>query len=312
MRLAVERRSLVLDDELTFERIPASVSLAIPEVAGRPLQVEWTCESPHAAARITVDGLAEWRSPWSEIEAVHQLDLDPAPSLKYRARVTPRLRVGSTAFTHHYDAALYGPIADRVLELPPPVGWQAPADARLDGIDLLHVHWPEWVVFDDLTAHERVLDDLRDLGLPIVWTAHNLTPHEQRPAVYDPIYAAWARDAAAVIHHSEYGMTRMLARYEFGERCRHEIIPHGHFGEMWRAAGIPERPAAEAALGLAPCTLRVGIVGAPRVDKLVQAVLDGVAMCGTRRRAARLLVARARRLGTGRPPDRDRRAVPRL
>ena len=247
----------------------------------RAARCRWSgrASRPTPPTRITVDGLAEWRSPWSEIEAVHQLDCDPAPSLKYRVRVTPRLRVGSTAFAHHYDAALYRPIADRVLECPPPVGWQAPADARLDTIDLLHMHWPEWVVFDDLSAHERLLEDLRDHGLPIVWTAHNLTPHEQRPEVYDPIYAAWARDAAAVIHHSEYGKARMLARYEFGDGCRHEVIPHGHFGEMWEAAGIPEREVAEAALGLAPCALRIGIVGAPRVDKLVQAVLDGVAAC---------------------------------
>ena len=51
--------------------------------------------------------------------------------------------------------------------------------------------------------------------MPIVWTAHNLTPHEHRPEVYDPIYGAWAAAAAGVIHHSEYGKARMLARYRF-------------------------------------------------------------------------------------------------
>ncbi len=113
-----------------------------------------------------------------------------------------------------------------------------------------------------------------------MWTAHNLTPHDRRPEVYDPIYAAWAEEAAAVIHHSEWGKARMLARYRFGEGCRHEVIPHGHFGGMWEAAGVPDRATAEARLGLAPCPLRIGIVGAPRADKLVQAVLDGVAASG--------------------------------
>ncbi len=277
MKLAVDGLALVLEDELTFATPPHAVSLSIPEVADRPLHVEWTCATPHTTTRVTVDGLAEWRSPWSELTAVHQLDCEPATALSYRARVTPLLRVGSTAFGHHYDEALYAPMRDRVSERMTPVGWQAPAGARLDAIDLLHVHWPEWVAFDDLSAHEEILRRLRDRDVPIVWTAHNLTPHDRRPEVYDPIYAAWAREADAVIHHSGWGRDRMLERYQFGTRCRHEVIPHGHFGRMWEEAGLPDRATAEERLGLAPAGLRIGIVGAPRVDKLVQAVMDGAA-----------------------------------
>jgi hypothetical protein len=276
-RLAVERRTIVLDDELTFEQAPHSVSLAIPEVAGRPLHVSWACDAPHASTRITVDGLAEWRSAWSEIAVVHQLECTPETSVVCEARVTPLLRVGSTAFEHHYDESLYEPIRDRISERCAPMAWNAPDGASLDDIDLLHMHWPEWVGFDDLARHERILDGLRDHGTPIVWTAHNLTPHEKRPEVYDPIYAAWARDAAAVIHHSEYGRARMLERYEFSPECRHEVIRHGHFGGLWETAGMPDRATAEQRLGLAPSAIRIGLLGAPRADKLVQTVLDGFA-----------------------------------
>jgi glycosyltransferase involved in cell wall biosynthesis len=280
LRMTVERRSLVLDDQLTFAEVPDAVSLAIPEVAGRPVHVEWSCATPHTTTRITVGGLAEWRSPWSEIDVVHQLDCAPSEHLVYGARVTPLLRVGSTAYGHHYDEALYAPMADRVVERPPPIGWQAPADATIGEIDLLHMHWPEWVAFDDLAAHEAILGDLREHGVPVVWTAHNLTPHEQRPEIYEAIYAAWARQAAGVIHHSEYGKARMLARYEFAATCRHEVIAHGHFGGMWTAAGLPDRATAQARLGLAPAAIRIGLVGAPRADKLVQVFLEAVAACG--------------------------------
>jgi glycosyltransferase involved in cell wall biosynthesis len=71
----------------------------------------------------------------------------------------------------------------------------------------------------------------------------------------------------------------MQARYAFGPGCRHEVIPHGHFGGMWADAGLPDRSTAEARLGLAPAALRLGLVGAPRVDKLVRVVMDAVAAC---------------------------------
>ena len=103
-----------------------------------------------------------------------------------------------------------------------------------------------------------------------MWTAHNLTPHDQRPEVYDPIYQRGPTTADGVIHHSAWGRDRMLARYRFRPDCRHEVIPHGHFGDLWPGGRTPDRaPTAEARLGLAPARLRIGLVGAPRADKLV-------------------------------------------
>lgn len=280
VRLSVEGRSIVIEDRLTFERPPTAVTLAIPEVADRPLTVEWGCATPHEASTITVDGLAEWRSATSQLSRVHQIDLDPATELAYRARVTPRLRVASTEIDHHYHEALYRPMAERVVARPTPVGWRADAASpRLRDLDLLHLHWPEWLAFDDLGAHRAILATLADADLPVVWTAHNLTPHEKRPQVFDSIYAAWAETADAVIHHSSWGQERMEGRYRFGPGCRHEVIPHGHFGALWQGAGVPERAEAERRLGLTPGRLRIGILGAPRAEKLVQVVLDAVVAC---------------------------------
>ena len=39
--------------------------------------------------------------------------------------------------------------------------------------------------------------DLAARRVPVVWTAHNLTPHEKRPDVFDPIYQLWAEHADA-------------------------------------------------------------------------------------------------------------------
>ncbi len=280
MDLSVEGRTIVLRDDLTFDRPPVAVGVMIPEVADVPLTVEWQVDRGEGqATTVPVDGVSEWRSSWSELAKVHQLDLTPARSLSYSVRVTPLIRAGSTAFGSHYHQALYPAMRDRVVERRSPVGWDAVDDPGFRSIDLLHLHWPEWTAFDDLDEHRRIVEALDDADIPIVWTAHNLTPHEKQPEIHDPIYQLWAGAVAGVIHHSAWGEARLRSRYDFGAGCVHRVIPHGHFGATWNATEPPDRAEAERRLGLSPAGLRIGIVGAPRAEKLVQQVLDGVAAC---------------------------------
>src|SRR5262249_25451698 len=63
---------------------------------------------------VDVDGLAEWRSVEGELRVVHQVELPPAPAVRFRWTVTPKLRVVSTAAHHWYHACLYASLADRV------------------------------------------------------------------------------------------------------------------------------------------------------------------------------------------------------
>ena len=201
-------------------------------------------------------------------------------------------------------------MADRVLGLPTPIGVLADSSVSLDDVELLHLHWPEWFGFDDPAVHTELIARLAERGIPIVWTAHNLTPHARQPEIYDPIYQQWADVADAVIHHSEWGKERMLARYSFRPECRHEVLVHGHFGDLWPAAATTTRAAAESRLGLAPAALRIGLVGAPREDKKVVEFLEGVAGVQPGRHPGRVLVAAPRQDRAGRSPHRDRRAVP--
>ena len=62
--------------------------------------------------------------------------------------------------------------------------WRAALTSRYD---VFHVHWPELLIRDRKPARRmlkrRMLDALilrtRLTGTPIVWTAHNVDPHEQ-------------------------------------------------------------------------------------------------------------------------------------
>jgi hypothetical protein len=294
----VEGRSLLFDVELDLEDRPDAVTLLVPETDGRPLHVTVVDDDggrAHADS-IDVDGLKEWRSFWSTMPTVHQVDLDVEPGLgtgdggsdrhldrhldrhRHRVglRVTPALRVASSALGH-YDDSLYDALAGPVVRRPSPIGAFASRRVTLDQLDLFHLHWPEWFAFEDLELHRRLIDQLADHELPVVWTAHNLTPHARRPDVFDPIYQAWAESVDAVIHHSAYGEARMRARYRFGPDTRHVVIPHGHFGNLYLPAAAAPRAEVEAELGLVPCRWRIGLVGDTRVDKKVQAFLEGVA-----------------------------------
>jgi hypothetical protein len=276
-RYRVEGRSLVVEEDLEFaERPPGALAVLVPERPGRPLHV--TADGP-AEPRVTsvdVDGLAEWRSFESELQTVHQIEVTPAPAVRFRWTVTPKLRVVSSAHHHWYHQCLYGPLADRVEVRPVPYHLLDDPErlARsLAGADVFHLHWPEWLTGPSARRAERVAAAVADAGIPVVWTQHNLAPHAAPDG--GGLYRPWAALAAGVIHHSEWGRQVITERYEFAADARHVVIPHGHWGPLMGDREGIDRAQAEAELGLTPSALRIGLVGAPRPGKHTQLLLDG-------------------------------------
>ncbi|MDW3219654.1 MAG: glycosyltransferase [Acidimicrobiales bacterium] len=275
-RYRVERRSLVIEEELELDRDPATIdaiSVSIPETTVRPLAVEFETDLPHTATVVDTAGMQKHRSFWHEHGRSHELVLEPARSLSYRCRVTPALRVASTAHGHWYDSSLWDPLGDRVTRHSS--GWILEDPAAMSAFDVAHIHWPEWTSGPTPEAAERTIGKLREAGVTIFWTQHNRVPHRHQDAA--DMYAVWAANADVVVHHSEYGRAVMEREYTYGEHTRHAVIPHGHWGHMLE----PLRPAggkaeAEQACGMDAVPLRLGVVGAPRVQKDVQLVLDAV------------------------------------
>lgn len=270
----VDGRSLVIDDTLTIERDPSTIDavvVGIPEVEGHPLGVEFATEHPHTATVVDTSGMQQHRSFWNEHGRIHELVLEPAEHLHYRCRVTPPLRVASTAYGHWYDRSLWSPLGDRVLEASAVLH----DPAAMSAFDVAHIHWPEWVSGLEPAQARHTIDCLRAAGVTIFWTQHNRVPHAAQDAT--EIYEIWAAEADVVVHHSEYGRAVMEAAYTYGDHTVHAVIPHGHWGHMLE----PMRPAggreeAEAGQGMTPTGLRLGVVGAPRVQKDTQLVIDAV------------------------------------
>lgn len=270
-------RTLACREEVELDEVPDALAVTIPEARRRPLLVEFATDHPHRVDRIDTDGLAEWRSVTGELPVVHQLDLEPARSVRFSWRVTPLIRVLSTAFGHHYDRAFYEPLASRVHERPVPfhlLDDPVALGARLRDADVLHLHWPEWLAGLDPDRSARIATTVREAGVAIVWTQHNLAPHSAPDD--DRAYRVWAAAADAVHHHSRWGEAEVRRRFGFRPDALHRVVPHPHFGSIMADLSTIDRAESEAELGLRPCAVRLGVVGAPRPGKDTQLVIDAV------------------------------------
>ena len=158
--------------------------------------------------------------------------------------------------TSPYLDQLYAPMADLGVDVhrgrP---RYELPALLPGRGPRILHLHF-----FDELTQRRgrtptalrsllflALLAALRLRGVRIVWTAHNLQPHETyHPAWAYLVYRCVARWSDAIIAHSQAARAALEDRYGALPRC--EIIPHGSYVGLY---GSPrDRMESRAALGL--------------------------------------------------------------
>ncbi|MEL7209442.1 MAG: hypothetical protein AAGK32_14595, partial [Actinomycetota bacterium] len=125
----VEGRRLVVEEVLRLDEPAAidAVSVSVPETEGHALDVHAEVEAdgetvPVPVRTVTTDGIAEWRSFWSSLVRVHQVDLAPAAEVRMRWSVTPQVRVADTILGHPYSDELYRPLAGRLVRraAPPP------------------------------------------------------------------------------------------------------------------------------------------------------------------------------------------------
>ena len=121
--------------------------------------------------------------------------------------------------------------------------------AAAAGVDAVHLHWLEFLysaegtgpvsaalVHKRAAALMRALDELRRSRIRVVWTVHNLRPHETRfPRLADAAIRAGLRAADALVVHSEHAARRLDEAFSPGRAPL--VLPHPNYA----GAYPPER-----------------------------------------------------------------------
>ncbi len=104
--------------------------------------------------------------------------------------------------------------------------------------DIVHLHWPEafyrWTGHGSIEERTRrfieAVDGYKKQGSRIVWTVHNLTPHDHvtRGIDYD-VYQAIAQRTDLFHHHCPCSIKALAETYTIPEQALSLVAPHGHY-----------------------------------------------------------------------------------
>ncbi|MCD6291177.1 MAG: glycosyltransferase [Anaerolineae bacterium] len=172
-------------------------------------------------------------------------------------------------------------------------------------IDVLHLHWPDlfyrsgglWGTSRAMLTLQRTLSGLQSDGVALVYTVHNLLPHEARWPWLDWLATLWLLRHADVVHVHDPETAWEISRVRWGRRRQDvRIIPHGHYIGVY--PNTRTRAEARQRLGLAGGTFVYLFLGQIRPYKGLEQLLE--AFRRVARDQDRLLVA-----GNARPRDGD-------
>lgn len=216
---------------------------------------------------------------------------EAGPAVPWTAAATPpRARVASfpsVLRTNPYQRLLYSALREHGFELVPDpaleLGWLIRARR---GVGYLHFHWPQpfWRHEDGPAPLRRPLSYIklglfaarlaaaRLLGYRIVWTVHQVYPHEVESANLDRLGAlTLARFSSLLLAHDEG--TREAARRELGRVARKvEVVPHGSYIGVYPPGR--GRSAVRAELGLPANGMMLLCFGDLRRYKEVERLLE--------------------------------------
>lgn len=152
-----------------------------------------------------------------------------------------------------YNALLYEslrPLVDEVVEFRPRQRLRGP-------IDIVHLHWPDLVVrggsamssLARASAFLVRLVECKARGARIVWTVHNIAPHDLHHAGLEAGFRfAFVRLLDGLTFLSAASRSAVLVTRPELEAIPYAVIPHGHYKPVIRT--LMDRAAARDRLGL--------------------------------------------------------------
>ena len=140
-----------------------------------------------------------------------------------------------------------------------PIVFAALRAARRHDTDVVHFHWLHAFYYGDNLVETAIksvafaveLLVLRLLGIRLVWTAHNVVPHNAEWRRFHVVYRrAFVRRCGCVVVHCERAADRIVEAYGLSpaDRDRVAVVPHGNYADNYPTDAA--RPEARASLGL--------------------------------------------------------------
>jgi beta-1,4-mannosyltransferase len=152
--------------------------------------------------------------------------------------------------------------------------------------DVIHVQWPEQLVRTDdvrTLAYDAgklllLIAAARGRGAVLVWTAHNLYPHERRhQRLMNAFQALFVAQVDLVIGLTAGSRAPLVTRHPLLKRRPFVVVAHGHYRDAY-AGGERDKSASRRRLGLAPGRRTLLTLGHVRkyknVARLVQAFVS--------------------------------------
>lgn len=186
-----------------------------------------------------------------------------------------QLLVLISSFQHPYVRNLRHSMNRRVFFAPIPQWHLWGIRIPLRDVDIFHLHFIDEMGLN-LEETNTFVTRLRAAGTKIVWTGHDLIPHDKDYALFEPLFAVWARAADGMIHHSRSGEEIMRARYNFRSDCEHTVIMEAYSRYHANLELRSHRTEIEQSYHLEPSPIRICIIGNPRTERKVVDFLEAV------------------------------------
>jgi len=117
-------------------------------------------------------------------------------------------------------------------------------NALLEKYDIIHFHWPDGYINQKslFKSLQRVITMMFILvitklkGTRLVWTVHNVTPHDAyHPTISKPFMRWFVKQCDGLIFMSEESKASFFNLYSTKESTQYAIIPHGHYRTSYPA-----------------------------------------------------------------------------